>query len=234
LPSPPPLFVRRCASSPGHGTHVTGTIAARRNGRGVVGVAPEATILTNRILDDKGRRAYASTVANAALSCYRDVGAKVINMSIGGSKYSSGEKSVFKYLYQKGVVSVGSAGNKGNATLNYPASYPSIVSVAAVNSDKRHASFSQRNSAVDLSAHGVSVYSTLPRAQRSYGFKSGTSMAAPHVAGVAALLFSKNPSATAAKVISAMKSTAEDLGAVGRDPLFGHGLVNAQAALAKV
>jgi subtilisin family serine protease len=172
-------------------------------------------------------------LSNAALECYK-AGAKVINMSLGGSSYSASENSMFAYLYGKGVVSVAAAGNSGTTAHHYPASYASVLSVAAVDSSKRLAVFSQRNSGVDISAHGVSVVSTIPRVQGGYGYLSGTSMACPHVAGVAALLFSKNPYATAATIFSAITSTAQDLGTVGRDNSYGYGLVNAQAALYRV
>jgi serine protease len=216
-----------------HGTHVVGILAARRNGLGVAGVAPEATVLTFRVFDDYANWAYASSVADAALACYK-AGARVINMSLGGPDYSSSENSMFSYLYGKGVVSIAAAGNDGSTTHHYPASYSGVVSVAAVDSSKRLAIFSQRNSGVDISALGVDVYSTLPTAQGSYGYKSGTSMACPHVAGVAALLLGKNPSATASKIVSAMTSTAQDLGTAGRDISYGYGLVDAQAALSRV
>jgi serine protease len=219
--------------STGHGTHVTGTIAARRNGFGVVGVAPEATVLTYRVLDTTGAWAYSSTLAQAALNCYRE-GAKVINMSLGGPEYSSAENDMFRSLYSKGVVSVAASGNDGGTSLMYPASYLEVVSVAAVDSKKKLASFSQRNSRVDLSAHGVAVASTLPWWMGDYGYLDGTSMACPHVAGVAALLFSKRPSASAATIVNAMTATAQDLGPSGRDSSYGSGLVNALAALSRV
>jgi serine protease len=212
---------------------VAGTIAARLNGLGVVGVAPEATVLTFRVFDDLANWAYASSVADAALTCYK-AGARVINMSLGGPDYSSSENSMFAYLYENGVVSVAAAGNEGTTSDHYPASYEGVVSVAAVDSSMNRAVFSQSNSGVDISALGVDVYSTLPVALGSYGYKSGTSMACPHVAGVAALLLSKNPSATASSIVSAMTSTALDLGTVGRDDSFGYGLVDAQAALSQV
>jgi serine protease len=198
-----------------------------------VGVAPEATVITYRVLGPSLAWAYSSTLVEAALNCYKE-GAKVINMSLGGPAYSTAENNAFKNLYSKGVVSVAAAGNDGGTSLLYPASYLEVVSVAAVDSQKRLASFSQRNSRVDLSAQGVSVLSTLPVSKGSYGSLDGTSMACPHVAGVAALLFSKKPSASASAIVSAMTSTAQDLGTAGRDNSYGFGLVNALAALSRV
>lgn len=216
----------------GHGTHVTGTIAARNDGQGVVGVAPKATIVTIRVFNSNGDWAYASSVAKAALTCHQR-GAKVINMSIGGGDYSAAERDTFKNLLAQGVVSVAAAGNGGTTAYSYPASYASIVSVAAINVNKRLASFSQRNNRVDLAAPGVDVLSTVPRAQKQnpYDYYSGTSMATPHVAGVAALLFSKNASATAISVVNAMTASAANLGAAGYDNSFGYGLVSAVPAL---
>jgi serine protease len=180
-----------------------------------------------------GYWAYASTLADAAQSCYK-AGAKVINMSLGGPDYSTAENNMFKSLYSKGVVSVAAAGNDGGTKRMYPASYAEVVSVAAVSSQKRVASFSQRNDRVDLSAHGVGVLSTAPLWAGGYASLDGTSMACPHVAGVAALLFSKKPSASASAIVSAMTSTAQDLGTAGRDNSYGFGLVNALAALSRV
>lgn len=200
---------------------------------GVVGVAPDSTVLVFRVFNDAGNWAYSSSLANAALAC-QQAGAKVINMSLGSGSYSASEHDMFRRLYSLGVVSVAAAGNSGTTAYNYPASYPEVVSVAAIDSNKNLASFSQRNDRVDISAHGVSVLSTLPRARGSFGRLSGTSMASPHVAGVAALLFSKNPGASAATVVNAMTSTAQDLGSVGKDTWYGHGLVNAYSAMFRV
>jgi subtilisin family serine protease len=144
------------------------------------------------------------------------------------------EHRVFYKLYAKGVVTVAPAGNSGTSENQYPASYRWTVSVAAVDASKRVASFSQRNRYVDLAAHGVKVRSTLPRSHGSYGSLSGTSMASAHVAGVAAILFSKDPSASGKQVRDAMTSTAQDLGTAGYDSSYGNGLVDALAALSEM
>jgi serine protease len=212
---------------------VTGTIAARQNGQGVTGVAPDSTVLTFRVFNNAGRWAYSSSVANAAYNCYAS-GARVINMSLGGPGFNSAENNMFSFLFSRGVVSVAAAGNAGTTAYSYPASYTGVVSVGAIDLAQRVASFSQRNNQVDLSAHGVGVFSTLPRSMGSYGTLSGTSMASPHVAGVAAILLSKNPFASATTIVNAMFSTAGDLGTRGRDDLYGWGSVNAYAALFRV
>lgn len=217
----------------GHGTHVTGTIAARQNGQGVSGVAPDSTVLTFRVFNNAAKYAYSSSVADAAISCHQ-AGARVINMSLGGPTPSPAEKAIFSLLYMNGVVSVAAAGNGGTTAYHWPASYPGVVSVAAIDLAGRLYSGSQRNSQVDLSAHGVGVFSTLPRAMGSYGSMTGTSMASPHVAGVAAILLSRNPYASAATIVNAMVSTAKDLGPSGRDDSFGWGMVDAYAALFRV
>jgi serine protease len=218
-----------------HGTHVSGTIAAaRNNGRGVVGVAPDAEIYTIRVFAGSSGNEYiwASGLVDAVNRC-KAAGARVVNMSLGGTRASSAENNAFERLFQEGMLIVAAAGNDGDTAFNYPASYNGITSVAAIDSNKRVAGFSQKNNRVDLAAPGVSVLSTVPMRQGAspYGRKNGTSMASPHVAGVAALLFSFKPDATATEIRDAMQQSAEDLGASGRDNSYGDGLVLAMRAL---
>jgi serine protease len=157
-------------------------------------------------------------------------GAKVISMSLGGSRGSLTEDSGMNDLYNnKGVLLVAAAGNGGTTAVSYPAGYASVISVAAIDSGKTVAWFSQKNSDVELAAPGVGVLSTV--SSGGYDYFDGTSMATPHVSGVAALIWSKYPGATNAQVRQALTNSAEDLGAAGRDPSYGYGLVQAKAAL---
>nr|WP_282452673.1 S8 family serine peptidase [Lysobacter sp. CAU 1642] len=347
----------------GHGTHVAGTVAAQDNNVGVVGVSPGVVSLyivryfggANCGLN------YASTLIDAANRCKTaaDAAGKklVINMSLGGSGSSTTERNSFQSLLDQGVLSIAAAGNDGNSSLSYPASYDAVMSVAAIDSNKAKADFSQFNSQVEISGPGVGVLSTYPIASATtsvggaaysvtamtntpqltrsgaivnggtcetvgswsgkvvlcqrgnisfeqkvvnaqtgggtaaivynnapgtfggtlssptqttipsvamsqedgqeivasrlgqsatvstiannntsaYSPLDGTSMATPHVAGAAAVVWSSNLSATALDVRNALTSTAEDLGTAGRDTSFGFGLVripNAIAALA--
>ena len=342
----------------GHGTHVAGTIAALNNTTGVVGVlGSNASLHIGKVFDGSTcSYSYASSVASAANECAK-VGAKVINMSLGCSGRrcaSATEESIFNNLASQGVLSIAAAGNAGNTQLSYPASYSSVVSVAAVDENRVVADFSQQNSQVELSGPGVAVVSTVPRGMGSvasfsvgstaylgagmdgspvgnvsdklvvdcglgtsncaadggaicliergvisfadkvlacengggsaaviynnepglfsgtlggtatnipslsisqadgqavlaglgsanrgdvdlgpgdYDFYSGTSMATPHVAGVAALVWSNVPDATAAQVRQALQATAVDLGPAGRDNAYGYGLVQAAEAI---
>jgi subtilisin family serine protease len=340
----------------GHGTHVAGTIAAAMNDFGLVGVAPGARIHSVRVFGNDCNWTYASTLVAAVQSAI-NAGAKVINMSLGGSFKSRTEENAFKQFAANGVLCIASAGNSGTTQLNYPASYASVVSVAALDASKVVADFSQKNKQVEVAAPGVGVLSTVPYVTPSvtagttlypagamefsamtsvtaplvdgglalvsdmstswngqvvlvqrgeisfyekvlnvqsvggvgvilynnveggfsgtlgegnsstipavsitledgtallsrplgsavtvnnpvpslgsgYAFYDGTSMAAPHVSGVAALIWSAYPCATAAQVRQAMQATAEDLGAAGRDASYGYGLVQADGALA--
>lgn len=214
----------------GHGTHVTGTIAASDNNFGVVGVAPMAEIYTVRVFDSRGNF-YGSDVVAAAEAC-RDAGANIISMSLGGPVFDRDERDLFAEFYQQGILAIAASGNTGRRNFGYPASYQEVVSVAAVDSNRRVASFSTRNSRVDIAAPGVQVTSTWSNGR--YASISGTSMACPHVSGVAALLKSFNPDATPAQIAAAMTQTAEDSnGSVvdGRDDSYGHGIVNALSAI---
>ena len=147
-----------------HGTHIAGTIAAVNNsGIGVVGVLPNRKIklFIVKVFDENGDFTYSSSIVAAANKCANN-GAKVINLSLGGPDATTTEKNAFANLLSKGIVSVAAAGNDGNTALSYPASYPSVISVAAVNQYEQWASFSQYNGAVDLAAPGVQVYSAVP------------------------------------------------------------------------
>lgn len=337
----------------GHGTHVAGTIAAVNDTGGVVGVAPDSVSLhIVRVFGDDCSWSYASNLIAALDEC-RQAGAKVVSMSLGGGMKSNAENTAFASAYSAGVLSIAAAGNGGNTQTSYPAGYASVVSVAAIDSTRALASFSQRNADVEIAAPGVGVLSTVPWSSPSLtadgasyvagamegsaartdtgqlvdggrcaaagawagkvvlcergditfwdkvvnvqngggvaaviynnvsgGFSGtlgpgnsssvpalslsqedgqllvanklglsgtasstsvkpgtgyeawdGTSMATPHVSGVAALVWSFNPSWTNDQIRTALNATAEDLGAAGRDSSFGYGLVRARAAL---
>ncbi|MBN1372750.1 MAG: S8 family serine peptidase [Anaerolineaceae bacterium] len=146
----------------GHGTHVSGTIAAMNNALGVIGVTPgTVNIYMVRVFGDDGAWAYSSTLADAANRC-ASAGANIISMSLGGSKSNRTEQNTFNNLYSQGILSIAAAGNEGTSALSYPASYTSVVSVAAIDENKVVADFSQFNSAVEVAAPGVAVLSTVP------------------------------------------------------------------------
>ncbi|GEM_PF-841725 len=146
----------------GHGTHVTGTIAAAANNLGVVGVSPgKVNIFMVKVFGDAGNWVYSSTLLDAAQQA-KQGGANIISMSLGGGVPSSSEESGLNQLYAQNVLLVAAAGNDGTTAYSYPASYNSVISVAAIDSAKLVADFSQKNSQVELAAPGVSVLSTLP------------------------------------------------------------------------
>jgi serine protease len=147
----------------GHGSHVAGTIAAANNAAGVVGVTPGAVKLSIVKVFSGSTCAwsYSSTLVDAANRCAQN-GARVINMSLGGATSSTTERTAFDNLDAQGVLSIAAAGNDGNTAHSYPASYDSVVSVAAVDSTKTVADFSQQTSQVELAAPGVGILSTVP------------------------------------------------------------------------
>jgi type VII secretion-associated serine protease mycosin len=215
----------------GHGTHVAGIIAARSNGVGGVGGAPAVRILPVRVLDASGS-GYMSDVASGVIWS-ADHGARVINLSLGGSSPSPSLEQALQYANGKGAVVVAAAGNgaeSGNAPL-YPAAYKEAIAVAAVDSNLHRASFSQYGSYVDLAAPGVDILSDWGSSDTAYAYASGTSMAAPFVSAAAALVAAHQPSDTAAQVTQRLESTADDLGTTGWDEYYGHGLVDAANAI---
>ncbi|TMO60981.1 S8 family serine peptidase [Pseudoalteromonas aurantia] len=214
----------------GHGTHVAGTIAAvGGNGQGVVGVNPSGQLGLHivKVFNDQGRWAYGSDLIKAIEQC-EAAGANVTSMSLGGSGSSTAERNAFQASYNRGVLHIAAAGNGGNSSLSYPASYDEVVSVAAVDSGERKASFSQYNSQVEIAGPGVGVNSTW----NNNGYKSisGTSMATPHVSGVAALVWSHYPQCSNKQIRNILNITAKDKGAAGKDTSYGYGIVQAKAA----
>ncbi|HEY1739469.1 MAG TPA: S8 family serine peptidase [Acidimicrobiia bacterium] len=215
----------------GHGTHVAGIIAARMNGVGGVGGAPGVKILPVRVLDASGS-GYMSDVASGIIYA-ADHGARVINLSLGGTAPSPALEQAMQYANGKGAVVVAAAGNgaeSGNAPI-YPAAYPEAVAVAAVDNTLHRADFSQYGSYVDLAAPGVNILSDWSSSDSAYAYASGTSMAAPFASAAAALVVAHDPTFSAAQVTQRLESTAVDLGSPGYDEYYGHGLVDAAAAV---
>jgi subtilisin family serine protease len=212
----------------GHGTHVSGIAAARiNNGLGVAGVAGAATIMPLGIFHPSGFGTYADLIE--AIIYATDNGADVINMSLGAVSYSRGEEAAVNYAWENGVVLVGAAGNNSNDAVHYPAAHDNVLAVSSVTANDSRSSFSSYGNFVDLAAPGSSIISC--RRGNGYGMMSGTSMATPHVAGLAALVLSRNPTLTNAEVRQVLESTADDLGEVGWDRFYGHGRVNGRRAL---
>lgn len=209
----------------GHGTHVAGIIAAERNGRYVVGVAPKARIMAVKVFTAAGY-ATARTVADGILYAASN-GADVINLSLGTYYYSRAMEEAVKYATSRGAVVVAAAGNDWWDLPSYPAAYEDVISVGSVDSSNERSWFSNFGK-IDLVAPGSSVES-LQMDGRTVVY-SGTSMAAPHVCGVAALVLQKNPSFDARQVRQVLESSAVDLGKPGKDFYFGSGLVNAPAS----
>ncbi|MDP4528412.1 S8 family serine peptidase [Alkalimonas delamerensis] len=213
----------------GHGTHVAGTIVALNNNIGVVGVLPSGLVgLHNvKIFNDSGNWTHASNLIQAIQSC-QNAGSKVVNMSLGGGSSNTTERNAMTNFFNNGMLLVAAAGNAGNTSFSYPASYDAVVSVAAVDSNKNLANFSQRNSQVEISGPGVNVASTWNNG--GYRSISGTSMASPHVAGVAALVWSNHPQCTNAQIRNVLNQTAERRGTSGRNNNYGWGIVRAKVA----
>jgi serine protease len=218
------------ADDNGHGTHVAGIIAAATdNGVGVRGAAPGVKILPIKALNNSGSGSY-STVANAMYTAVSQ-GAKVINMSLGGTVASAIFDGAVAYANQHGVVVVAAAGNDGTRgnPASYPGSTPGVIAVGAVDSALNRASFSTCGAYVDITAPGAAILSTIVGG--GYGTMSGTSMASPYAAAGAAVLKAAHPACTPAAIETALKAGATDRGAAGRDDFYGAGVVDPQRSL---
>lgn len=189
----------------GHGTHVAGTIAATGdNGTGVVGVAYKTKVLAVKVLGSDGSGDTAS-IAEGVLKA-QQLGARVINMSLGGPENSRVLRDAIDQVTAKGTLCVVAAGNENTASPTYPAAYGSVLSVGATDRNDKRSPFSNYGTYVDIAAPGSEILSST---EKSYQKHDGTSMASPHAAGVAALLLAQNPSLTPAQLKAVMESTGD-------------------------
>ncbi|MEV6847876.1 S8 family peptidase [Actinoplanes sp. NPDC051411] len=217
----------------GHGTHVAGTIAAvTGNGIGVASLAPDTRILPIKVLGADGT-GYMSDTATGIIYA-ADHGANVINMSLGATTQVAAVTNAISYARGKGVVVVAAAGNyRGDGSpTTWPGADPGVIAVAATDANDKVASFSNAGSYVDVAAPGVGIESTYPVSLGNYASMSGTSMASPHVAALAALIKAYRPALSPDQVEKAIETSALDLGTTGRDNDYGYGRINAPAALA--
>ena len=215
-----------------HGTHVAGAIAAlTNNGLGVPSVAPGVRLMNGKVLDDAGH-GFSADVENG-LRWAADNGARVVNLSLGGdSPCAASTLAAVTYARARGVVIVAAAGNSGLSRAATPANCPGVVAVGAVDQNDARPSWSNAGPGVALAAPGVSIGSPVnPEINNGalYGLGSGTSIASPHVAGVAALLWSSSYGTSADAVISRLESTADHIGGTGS--LWTYGRVSALQAV---
>lgn len=233
----------------GHGTHVAGTIAqSTNNSLGVAGAAFNSCLMPLKVLDSQGSGGYAN-IANG-IRFAADNGAKVINLSLGGTADSSTLKDAVAYAYEKGVIVVAACGNDNQPNCLYPAAYDDyVIAVGATRYDETKAPYSNYGPSLDLVAPGGDL--SVDQNNDDYGdgvlqqtfqirgwritwgyyFFEGTSMATPHVAGAAALVLSNGNATTPDEVRTALQETAEYKGTADRDSTYGWGLVDAFAAL---
>jgi serine protease len=244
-----------------HGTHVAGTIAASAaNSEGGVGVAANVKIMPVRVLGPNGgfSNDVLAGVCFAAQITRIDNGvcentnkaskaADIINLSLGGEGFSNIEQAVYDAVTAKGIIVIAAAGNESSSRPFYPAAYDNVISVSAINRNLEQASYSNFGSTIDVASPGGDssvdrgVLSTLGDDRSNttvftYGSLQGTSMAAPHVAGVAALMKSVKPNLTHDEFLGYLNAgdLTQDLGAPGRDDIFGIGLIDAHKAVLKV
>ena len=213
----------------GHGTHVAGiAAAATNNGQGVAGLGYDSTILNVKVMGDDGVGTYSAVAYGIVWAA--DHGARVINMSLGGTSSSSTLQDAVNYAWGKGVVLVAAAGNNGNSVPFYPAYFQNVIAVASTGPTDTLSPYSNRGDWVDVAAPGGSIWSTKPN--NSYGSLSGTSMASPHVAGLAALVFTRVSDTNGNgflndEVRACIQNNADNIGVTG----IGSGRINAYRAV---
>ena len=241
-----------------HGSHVAGTVGASTNdGFGVAGVTWATQLMPVRVLGIGGGTGFdiangilfAAGLANSTGALPAQA-AHIMNMSLGGLGFSQTEQDAITAARNAGTLVIAAAGNDNNSAFNSPAGLDGVISVSAVDTQGNKAPYSNFHPTVDIAAPGGNVNVDLtgdnyadgvlscrpvdtsnPTDFDSYSFYDGTSMAAPHVAGVAALLLAVDPTLTVPQLENILLTTSTDRGAPGRDDIYGEGLVNAFAAV---
>ena len=220
-----------------HGTHVAGIIAAEENGIGVIGVAPEADLYAVKVLDGGGFGLESWVIAG--LEWAVDNGMDIVNLSLEGP-HGESLQAACDSAYNAGILLVAAGGNTSGGSVSYPAAYESVIAVTATDANDVRAYFSPVGPELELAAPGVDILSTVTIANGNYSLLSGTSQAAPHVAGTAALAILSNTKdlngdglVDNKDVRLKLQMTAIDLGDPGLDSMYGFGLVNAAAVACK-
>lgn len=219
-----------CDDDEGHGTHVAGTVGAGANdGIGMAGIAFDSPLIVCRALTAGGGGDTADVAA--CITWVHQQGARIISMSLGGPPsrtLAAAAQDAYARGGRAGSVLVAAAGNDGDGSTEYPAGLSQVISVAATDDAGGHAPFSNVNADVEIAAPGVDVLSA--RLGGGYVRESGTSMAAPHVAAAAALIWSAAPDLTAAGVRERLDRAVDDAGQPGRDGTFGYGRLDLEKA----
>ena len=210
-----------------HGTHVAGIIAATRDNN--VGVAGWAAVqlLAVRVLDDSGSGN--TSVLASGIRWAADHGCRIANMSLGAQSASTSVTEACQYAAGLDVLLVAASGNEGRGLINHPAALDQCIAVGATNEDSRLSAYSNYGQQQELVAPGTDVLSPVPGGY--YEQASGTSMAAPQVSGVAALVLSTDTSISATRLRAVLDAAAVDMGSVGRDQTYGFGLLNSRRAV---
>ncbi|TNE48841.1 MAG: subtilisin Carlsberg [Deltaproteobacteria bacterium] len=220
----------------GHGSHCSGIVAARANNVGVVGVAPKAQIIAGKVLSDGGY----GTIEWIVNGIYwaHEQGADIISMSLGSRYPDENLEKAIRHVIDNGRIVIAAAGNDGSGsnTINYPGAYEDVICVGSINSDKERSDFSSTGPNITIMAPGEDVLSCYPPDQ--YATFSGTSMATPFIAGVAALILSKHrklggktPCENQKQMLEHLVRCADDMETEGRDNTTGWGLVNPRKSL---
>lgn len=220
----------------GHGTHVAGIIAANDDGKGVVGLAPDALIMPIPIFQPDYVDDFTTAVG---LVWAVDNGADVLQNSWGGPVYSQLLKAVFDYAADAGVISVCAAGNEGEAWIHFPSAYPGVIAVGATTPDDTVTGFSTRGGWLSVAAPGAGILSSVPTWYVQdgtgdpllYDYWDGTSMATPFVSALVAILRELHPAATPYQIKKIVENSAVDIEAPGFDTKSGYGRIDAAAAV---
>jgi subtilisin family serine protease len=205
----------------GHGTHVAGTIASYGS---VSGVMQNATLIPVKVLGDDGSGSLYGITQGILYAA--NIDADVINMSLGGGGYNQSMDEAVQTATSQGTIVVAASGNDGASSISYPAAYSSVIAVGSVTSNRTRSSFSNYGSGLELMAPGSNIYSTYPNSR--YTTLSGTSMATPHVAGVAGLIRAANPNISVSQARQILRDTAQE---AGSSTQYGYGIVDAHAAV---